>query len=71
MKRPPCIKSDFSLKHALCGRPDDAQERKPFAGPHLWFYAADSQGTPTCPECLSILKNAVEESERLALPQRW
>lgn len=69
MKLPPCIIGDDSPDPdkvtGQCGRPRKYMDVSPVTIVQ-WFARADSGGTITCPECLSIVRNAVEESERRA-----
>lgn len=67
MKRAPCIirndSPDPERVEALCGRPRRYMEQAPLTVVS-WYFKADSAGVPTCHECLSVMRNAVEESER-------
>ncbi len=60
--RAPCI---TSVDGALCGRPlDPMQSEAPFITALAWFMAADVHGARTCPECLSVVRHALEQCER-------
>ena len=68
-RRPPCIKSDPSVFSAICGRPAPNGPGV-FISPAFWFYASDADGVATCPECLSVMRHALEQSERATNNER-